>query len=111
MRNNRKTVLAVCLVLSMILPCLLPAFSKADAAELAPTLAKLSVSVKAGAKKIVKINNLPDGATVKWKSSKKTVAKVKNTKKNNGKITGVKKGSANVTCKITTKDNKVYSLR
>lgn len=110
MRNNRKTVLAVCLVLSMILPCLLPAFSKADAAELAPTLAKLSVSVKAGAKKIVKINNLPDGATVKWKSSKKTVAKVKNTKKNNGKITGVKKGSANVTCKITTKDNKVYSL-
>ena len=110
MKNNRKSVLAVFLVLALLLPSVLPAFSRSYAAELAPTLAKLSVSVKTGAKKIVKINNLPAGAKVSWKSSRKSVAKVKKTKNNNGKVIGKKKGSANITCRITTKDNKVYSL-
>lgn len=110
MRNNRKRILAVCLVLSLLLPCLSTAFLGVHAAELAPTLAKVSVSVRVGAKKVVKINNLPEGATVTWKSSNKTIAKVVKNKKNNGRVTGKKKGSANITCKITTKDNKVYSL-
>ncbi|HCT91334.1 MAG TPA: hypothetical protein DF613_08135 [Lachnospiraceae bacterium] len=72
-------------------------------------LAKTSGSVVIGGTQTVKVKNAPKGASITYKSSKKSVAKVTG----KGKVTGLKAGTAKITVTVKkgkSKKNLIYKI-
>lgn len=102
--KNMKKVFAFVLALAMILTTYQP--TATYAATKAPTISAKKMTLQVGSKKTLSIKNAGKNATLKWSSSKKSVATV--SKK--GVVKAVKAGTANVKCKIVTKSKKHYTL-
>ena len=66
--------------------------------DAAPSLSATTASLYVGKTKTLTVKDKPEGATVKWSSSDKSVAKVSSS----GKITAVKKGTATITAAVTS---------
>lgn len=102
--KNMKKVFAFVLALAMILTTYQP--TTTYAATKAPTISAKKMTLQVGSKKTLTIKNAGKNATLKWFSSKKSVATV--SKK--GVVKAVKAGTANVKCKVVTKSKKHYTL-
>lgn len=102
--KNMKKVFAFVLALAMILTTYQP--TATYAATKAPTISAKKMTLQAGSKKTLTVKNAGKNATLKWSSSKKSVATV--SKK--GVVKAVKAGTANVKCKVVTKSKKHYTL-
>ena len=102
--KNMKKVFAFVLALAMILTTYQP--TATYAATKAPTISTKKMTLQAGSKKTLTVKNAGKNATLKWSSSKKSVATV--SKK--GVVKAVKAGTANVKCKVVTKSKKHYTL-
>lgn len=102
--KNMKKVFAFVLALAMILTTYQP--TATYAATKAPTISAKKMTLQVGSKKTLSIKNAGKNATLKWSSSKKSVATV--SKK--GVVKAVKAGTANVKCKVVTKSKKHYTL-
>lgn len=102
--KNMKKVFAFVLALAMILTTYQP--TATYAATKAPTISAKKMTLQVGSKKTLTIKNAGKNATLKWFSSKKSVATV--SKK--GVVKAVKAGTANVKCKVVTKSKKHYTL-
>lgn len=102
--KNMKKVFAFVLALAMILTTYQP--TTTYAATKAPTISAKKMTLQVGSKKTLTIKNAGKNATLKWSSSKKSVATV--SKK--GVVKAVKAGTANVKCKVVTKSKKQYTL-
>lgn len=102
--KNMKKVFAFVLALAMILTTYQP--TTTYAATKAPTISAKKMTLQVGSKKTLTIKNAGKNATLKWSSSKKSVATV--SKK--GVVKAVKAGTANVKCKVVTKSKKHYTL-
>lgn len=102
--KNMKKVFAFVLALAMILTTYQP--TATYAATKAPTISAKKMTLQAGSKKTLTVKNAGKNATLKWSSSKKSVATV--SKK--GVVKAVKAGTANVKCKVVTKGKKQYTL-
>ena len=76
------------------------------AATKAPTISAKKMTLQVGSKKTLTVKKAGKNATLKWSSSKKSVATV--SKK--GVVKAVKAGTANVKCKVVTKGKKHYTL-
>ena len=103
MKNMRK-VFAFVLALAMILTTYQP--TTTYAATKAPTISAKKMTLQVGSKKTLTVKKAGKNATLKWSSSKKSVATV--SKK--GVVKAVKAGTANVKCKVVTKGKKHYTL-
>lgn len=99
-----KKVFAFVLALAMILTTYQP--TATYAATKAPTISAKKMTLQVGSKKTLTVKNAGKNATLKWSSSKKSVATV--SKK--GVVKAVKAGTANVKCKVVTKSKKHYTL-
>lgn len=102
--KNMKKVFAFVLALAMILTTYQP--TTTYAATKAPTISAKKMTLQVGSKKTLTVKKAGKNATLKWSSSKKTVATV--SKK--GVVKAVKAGTANVKCKVVTKGKKHYTL-
>lgn len=102
--KNMKKVFAFVLALAMILTTYQP--TATYAATKAPTISAKKMTLQVGSKKTLTVKNAGKNATLKWSSSKKSVATV--SKK--GVVKAVKAGTANVKCKVVTKSKKHYTL-
>lgn len=102
--KNMKKVFAFVLALAMILTTYQP--TATYAATKAPTISAKKMTLQVGSKKTLTVKNAGKNATLKWSSSKKSVATV--SKK--GVVKAVKVGTANVKCKVVTKSKKHYTL-
>lgn len=102
--KNMKKVFAFVLALAMILTTYQP--TATYAATKAPTISAKKMTLQAGSKKTLTVKNAGKNATLKWSSSKKSVATV--SKK--GVVKAVKAGTANVKCKVVIKSKKHYTL-
>ena len=102
--KNMKKVFAFVLALAMILTTYQP--TKTYAATKAPTISAKKMTLQVGSKKTLTVKKAGKNATLKWSSSKKSVATV--SKK--GVVKAVKAGTANVKCKVVTKGKKHYTL-
>lgn len=81
------------------------------AAAKKPSLNKTEIMLKKGETFKIKVKGLPEGATVKFTSSNKSVATVLPKK---GKVTAVSAGTATITAKVTVPDasgSKTYKLK
>ncbi len=108
-----RKIVSLCIIIALAIVCVtyIAPTTKASAAE--TKINKKKYELEVGGKFTVKLKNVPKGTTVKWYSSKKSVATVG---KKTGKITAKKVGKANIytkignkkyTCKITViKNNK-----
>jgi len=76
------------------------------AATKAPTISAKKMTLQVGSKKTLTVKKAGKNATLKWSSSKKSVATV--SKK--GVVKAVKAGTANVKCKVVTRSKKHYTL-
>lgn len=102
--KNMKKVFAFVLALAMILTTYQP--TTTYAATKAPTISAKKMTLQVGSKKTLTVKKAGKNATLKWSSSKKSVATV--SKK--GVVKAVKAGTANVKCKVVTKGKKHYTL-
>lgn len=102
--KNMKKVFAFVLALAMILTTYQP--TATYAATKAPTISAKKMTLQVGSKKTLTVKKAGKNATLKWSSSKKSVATV--SKK--GVVKAVKAGTANVKCKVVTKSKKHYTL-
>lgn len=102
--KNMKKVFAFVLALAMILTTYQP--TTTYAATKAPTISAKKMTLQVGSKKTLTVKKAGKNATLKWSSSKKSVAIV--SKK--GVVKAVKAGTANVKCKVVTKGKKHYTL-
>lgn len=102
--KNMKKVFAFVLALAMILTTYQP--TATYAATKAPTISAKKMTLQVGSTKTLTVKNAGKNATLKWSSSKKSVATV--SKK--GVVKAVKAGTANVKCKVVTKSKKHYTL-
>ena len=102
--KNMKKVFAFVLALAMILTTYQP--TATYAATKAPTISAKKMTLQVGSKKTLTVKNAGKNATLKWSSSKKSVATV--SKK--GVVKAVKAGTVNVKCKVVTKSKKHYIL-
>ena len=102
--KNTKKVFAFVLALAMILTTYQP--TTTYAATKAPTISAKKMTLQVGSKKTLTVKKAGKNATLKWSSSKKSVATV--SKK--GVVKAVKAGTANVKCKVVTKSKKHYTL-
>lgn len=102
--KNMKKVFAFVLALAMILTTYQP--TTTYAATKAPTISAKKMTLQVGSKKTLTVKKAGKNATLKWSSSKKSVATV--SKK--GVVKAVKAGTANVKCKVVTKSKKHYTL-
>lgn len=102
--KNMKKVFAFVLALAMILTTYQP--TTTYAATKAPTISAKKMTLQVGSKKTLTVKKAGKNATLKWSSSKKSVATV--SKK--GVVKAVKVGTANVKCKVVTKGKKHYTL-
>ena len=102
--KNMKKVFAFVLALAMILTTYQP--TTTYAATKAPTISAKKMTLQVGSKKTLTVKKAGKNATLKWSSSKKSVATV--SKK--GVVKAVKAGIANVKCKVVTKGKKHYTL-
>ena len=102
--KNTKKVFAFVLALAMILTTYQP--TTTYAATKAPTISAKKMTLQVGSKKTLTVKKAGKNATLKWSSSKKSVATV--SKK--GVVKAVKAGTANVKCKVVTKGKKHYTL-
>ena len=102
--KNMKKVFAFVLALAMILTTYQP--TTTYAATKAPTISAKKMTLQVGSKKTLTVKKAGTNATLKWSSSKKSVATV--SKK--GVVKAVKAGTANVKCKVVTKGKKHYTL-
>lgn len=102
--KNMKKVFAFVLALAMILTTYQP--TTTYAATKAPTISAKKMTLQVGSTKTLTVKNAGKNATLKWSSSKKSVATV--SKK--GVVKAVKAGTANVKCKVVTKSKKHYTL-
>lgn len=102
--KNMKKMFAFVLALALILTTYQP--TATYAATKAPTINAKKMTLQVGSKKTLTVKNAGKNATLKWSSSKKTVATV--SKK--GVVKAVKAGTANVKCKVVTKSKKHYTL-
>lgn len=102
--KNMKKVFAFVLALAMILTTYQP--TTTYAATKAPTISAKKMTLQVGSKKTLTVKKAGKNATLKWSSSKKSVATV--SKK--GVVKAVKAGTANVKCKVVTRSKKHYTL-
>ena len=102
--KNMKKVFAFVLALAMILTTYQP--TTKYAATKAPTISAKKMTLQVGSKKTLTVKKAGKNATLKWSSSKKSVATV--SKK--GVVKAVKAGTANVKCKVVTRSKKHYTL-
>ncbi len=103
--KNMKKVFAFVLALAMILTTYQP--TTTYAATKAPTISAKKMTLQVGSKKTLTVKKKAGkNATLKWSSSKKSVATV--SKK--GVVKAVKAGTANVKCKVVTRSKKHYTL-
>ncbi len=102
--KNMKKVFAFVLALAMILTTYQP--TTTYAATKAPIISAKKMTLQVGSKKTLTVKKAGKNATLKWSSSKKSVATV--SKK--GVVKAVKAGTANVKCKVVTKGKKHYTL-
>lgn len=102
--KNMKKVFAFVLALAMILTTYQP--TATYAATKAPTISAKKMTLQVGSKKTLTVKKAGKNATLKWSSSKKSIATV--SKK--GVVKAVKAGTANVKCKVVTKSKKHYTL-
>lgn len=102
--KNMKKVFAFVLALAMILTTYQP--TTTYAATKAPTISAKKMTLQVGSKKTLTVKKAGKNATLKWFSSKKSVATV--SKK--GVVKAVKAGTANVKCKVVTRSKKHYTL-
>lgn len=102
--KNMKKVFAFVLALAMILTTYQP--TTTYAATKAPTISAKKMTLQVGSKKTLTVKKAGKNATLKWPSSKKSVATV--SKK--GVVKAVKAGTANVKCKVVTRSKKHYTL-
>lgn len=95
--NLRQCLLVLCFVLAVIsLSLLAIRFVSAKSNDRKIGLNKKNVILTVGKSQKLKVRNLPKGAKVTWKSSKKSVASV--SKK--GRVKAKKKGKATITGKV-----------
>ena len=102
--KNMKKVFAFVLALAMILTTYQP--TTTYAATKAPTISAKKMTLQVDSKKTLTVKKAGKNATLKWSSSKKSVATV--SKK--GVVKAVKAGTANVKCKVVTRSKKHYTL-
>ena len=102
--KNMKKVFGFVLALAMILTTYQP--TTTYAATKAPTISAKKMTLQVGSKKTLTVKKAGKNATLKWSSSKKSVATV--SKK--GVVKAVKAGTANVKCKVVTRSKKHYTL-
>ncbi len=101
-RTHRSIFMVFALLLTLL--ALPPFFSEAAAK---PSLSAKKGTLNISGTKKLSVKNAGSGSTLKWSSSNTKVAKV--TKK--GVVSALKQGKANITCKVTTKNKKTYTLR
>lgn len=91
---HKKSKRLVALLLSLLMVILMIPVNGLVVAEAAnPKLAEKSVSTVIGGTSRIKIRNAPIGATIKYKSAKKSIATVSNW----GEVKGIKSGTTNIT--------------
>jgi hypothetical protein len=103
MKSVMKRALALMMTLALAFT-MIPITSATAATK--PKLSKSTATVIAGESLTLSVKNAAKSATVKWSSSKKSIATV--SKK--GKVTGVKAGKSTITAKVTSK-GKTNSLK
>lgn len=112
--RKKRILLVLCLMLAMLAPGMSGFFgttvASVEAAQVDPTLAKVTAKLRVGKTGVLKIKNLPEGSKVAWKSSAPTVLKVKKNAKLNGRVKALKVGKATLTCRIKTPKNQKYTL-
>lgn len=102
-KNSKKKF--VLLLFFLMVVTLIPAIGLPVGATAKPKLTKKLASIVIGETSKIKIKNIPKGAKITYKSSKKSIATV--SKK--GKVKGVKSGNAKITISIK-KNSKVAKL-